>query len=424
MRPTIDSPRPGRRSAWAVRPVTARVRTTLPGHATRAAGGLSGSMKIRSKGSRCISTSAATSRGGTIREPAIRSAMSRRRLLRKEVETCGLCHARRGRIFRGLGAWSVAVRHPRCVASWPRALLPGRADADEVYNYGSFKQSRMFAAGVTCSDCHDPHSAKLRASGDGVCLQCHSSDKYAAATHNHHDGVKTPIACASCHMPARTYMVVDRRHDHSFRVPRPDLSAKLGTPNACDNCHNDKSAEWAAAAIESWYGPERRGFPKIRRGVPWRVERSADDAATLLAAVASDRNYPRVRAGERIDRSCAYVYRLRMSIWRGQGLLDPDPMVRIGALDMLENVPASPNLAACRRRFSPIPAAASVSGRRRCLPRYRPRTSQPPTAKSSSAPRPNLSRAQRFNADRPEVAFGAGKFFCKTRPFGRCRGRI
>jgi len=58
-----------------------------------------------------------------------------------------------------------------------------RADGqmlDEVYNYGSFKQSKMFAAGVTCSDCHEPHGATLRAPGDGVCLQCHSPDKYAA----------------------------------------------------------------------------------------------------------------------------------------------------------------------------------------------------------------------------------------------------
>ena len=93
---------------------------------------------------------------------------------------------------------------------------------DEVYNYGSFKQSRMFAAGVTCGDCHDPHSAKLRVSRDGVCLQCHSTDKYAGAAHSHHEVVKASVACASCHMPTHTYMVIDPRHDHSLRVPRPD----------------------------------------------------------------------------------------------------------------------------------------------------------------------------------------------------------
>jgi hypothetical protein len=131
---------------------------------------------------------------------------------------------------------------------------------DEVYNYGSFKQSKMFAAGVTCSNCHDPHSAKLRLSGDAACLQCHTPDKYAAVTHHRHEAVNPPVSCASCHMPTKAYMVVDRRHDHSFRIPRPDLSVKLGTPNACNDCHADKPAEWAASTIEGWHGPNRKGF--------------------------------------------------------------------------------------------------------------------------------------------------------------------
>jgi predicted CXXCH cytochrome family protein len=131
---------------------------------------------------------------------------------------------------------------------------------DEVFNYGPFKQSKMFAAGVTCSDCHEPHAAKLRAEGDGVCLQCHASDKYEVASHTHHVDVTPRVTCASCHMPVHTYMVIDKRHDHSLRIPRPDLSVKLGTPNACNDCHTDKSAQWAADAVERWHGPERNGF--------------------------------------------------------------------------------------------------------------------------------------------------------------------
>ena len=147
--------------------------------------------------------------------------------LRKEVETCGLCHARRGQFSENWlpGRW---LSETHVVSPISRGLYHADGQMlDEVYNYGSFKQSKMFAAGVTCSDCHEPHSAKLRASGDGVCLQCHAPDKYAAAAHHRHEGVSPPLGCASCHMPARTYMVVDRRHDHSFRIPRPDLSVTL-----------------------------------------------------------------------------------------------------------------------------------------------------------------------------------------------------
>src|SRR5262249_40491320 len=133
-------------------------------------------------------------------------------------------------------------------------------DVEEPYNYTPFKQSKMFAAGVACSDCHEPHSAKLRAPGDGVCLQCHEPDKYASNAHHHHAGVEPALTCASCHMPVRTYMVIDRRHDHSFRIPRPDLSVTLSTPNACNDCHTDKPAQWAAATVEGWFGSARKGF--------------------------------------------------------------------------------------------------------------------------------------------------------------------
>jgi Tfp pilus assembly protein PilF len=54
-------------------------------------------------------------------------------------------------------------------------------------------------------------------------------------------------------MPTKTYMVVDRRRDHSIRVPRPDLSASIGSPNACTQCHSNRSADWATHAIAGWY---------------------------------------------------------------------------------------------------------------------------------------------------------------------------
>jgi len=89
---------------------------------------------------------------------------------------------------------------------------------DEVYNYGSFKQSKMFSKGVTCSDCHDPHSVKLKLDGDKVCLQCHAAEKYAAAAHSRHEAVSPPPGCPSCHMPTRTYMVVRMRPDSAHDV--------------------------------------------------------------------------------------------------------------------------------------------------------------------------------------------------------------
>ena len=111
----------------------------------------------------------------------------------------------------------------------------------------------MYQQGVRCTSCHSPHTGKLKAEGSKVCLQCHAPN-YATTAHTFHKGNDAETDCRVCHMPTRTYMGNDVRHDHNFYVPRPDLSAKYGTPNACNACHNDKTAQWAAKAVVQWYG--------------------------------------------------------------------------------------------------------------------------------------------------------------------------
>jgi predicted CXXCH cytochrome family protein len=331
-------------------------------------------------------------------------------LLRKEVETCGLCHARRSAFSEDwVPGRSLSDTH--LVSPLVRGLYHADGQMlDEVYNYGSFKQSRMFAAGVTCSDCHEPHGAKLRAPGDGVCLQCHAPDKYAAVTHHRHAGATPALACASCHMPTRTYMVVDQRHDHSFRVPRPDLSAKLGTPNACNDCHRDKSAEWAASAVERWHGPDRKGFQNYAEAfhAAWTNQ---GNAATLLAAVASDRDAPAFARTSALTELGSRVSPTNLNLARA-GLSDPDPMVRIGALDMLEGVPA----ARAWQLAAPLLSDSSRGVRMRAasLLAVVPSTRQPATDRERfERAAAEFVAAQRLNADRPEARSTLGNFFTR-----------
>ena len=187
---------------------------------------------------------------------------------RHEVDSCGACHSRRQRLAdRDLpGA-------PFLDNFRPALLRAGLYHADgqqldEVYAYGSMLQSRMYQRGVRCTDCHDAHSLKLKAEGNSVCVQCHSQagnprfptltlKDYDSPQHHFHKAGTDGAQCVNCHMPVKNYMVVHARPDHSFRVPRPDLSEKLDTPNACNQCHADKPAKWAAAAVDRWYGPKR-----------------------------------------------------------------------------------------------------------------------------------------------------------------------
>lgn len=262
-------------------------------------------------------------------------------LLHTEVETCGRCHARRSEISENWvpGRWlyeTHAISSPLArEVYWPDGQI---RDVEEPYNYVPFKQSKMFAAGVTCSDCHDPHSGKQRIAGDGVCLQCHASETYAAKRHSHHEKeTAAQPSCVSCHMLERTYMLVDRRHDHSMRIPRPDLSVKLSTPNACNDCHADKPAQWAADAVARWFGPDRKGFQNYAEAFEAASNERAD-AAKLLAAVAADANAPAVARASALIALAPFVSQETAALAR-RGLSDPDPIVRIGAMDMLANIP-------------------------------------------------------------------------------------
>jgi predicted CXXCH cytochrome family protein len=334
--------------------------------------------------------------------------------LRKEAETCGLCHARRGEFSEDwIPGRTLSDTH--VVSPLARGLYHADGQMlDEVYNYGSFKQSRMFAAGVTCSDCHEPHSAKLRAPDAGVCLQCHSAEKYTAGAHRHHEDVVPAPTCVSCHMPARTYMVVDVRHDHGFRIPRPDLSARLGTPNACNDCHANKSPEWAASAIESWHGPNRKGFQNYAEA--FRAAWSATaDAPALLAAVASNGAAPAIARASALTELAPYLSPTNLEVAR-TALKDADPLVRIGALDMVEAAP--PNQ--LWPLVSPLLSdpAGGVRIRAAAVLAAVPAASQPPADRERfERAAAEFVAAQRLNADRPEARSGLGNFYARRRLF-------
>jgi predicted CXXCH cytochrome family protein len=331
-------------------------------------------------------------------------------ILRKEVETCGLCHARRSELSEDWvpGQW---LSDTHFVSPLSRGLYHADGQMlDEVYNYGSFKQSKMFAAGVTCSDCHEPHGATLRASGNGVCLQCHASEKYAATAHHHHEAVPQAQTCTSCHMPTHTYMIVDPRHDHSLRIPRPNLSVKLGTPNACNDCHSDKSFEWAASAIERWNGPARTGFQKYAEAfhASWLEQ---PDAASLLGAVASDGNTPAFARASAMTELASHLSPPNVSLAQA-GLTNSDPMVRLGALDMLQNMPS----AQLMPLVSPLLSDLSRGVRIRAASLL----ARLPSAQLPESVRSNFERAaaefvaaQQLNADRPEARSALGNFYAQ-----------
>lgn len=272
---------------------------------------------------------------------------------RAEIDGCAPCHSRRHRIGadRPVGDPLLDEFMPELVRA-PLYHADGQM-LDEVYEYGSFRQSKMYERGVRCSDCHDPHSGRTKMEGNALCLSCHGerpnpafptlpSKAYDSPAHHFHKMGTGGAECVSCHMTTRNYMVVDERHDHFFRVPRPDESARWGTPNACNTCHGDKTPAWAAAAVERWYGPGRQMDSRFVAAVS---AGQADElgAEAMLTAVAADTGRTAMARATALDLLRGYGAQAVDALTRGAA--ETDPIVRATAAGGLEQVPFTRRIA-------------------------------------------------------------------------------
>ncbi|QDV68315.1 photosystem I assembly protein Ycf3 [Rosistilla carotiformis] len=197
-----------------------------------------------------------------------------------QIEACAPCHSRRRVLKSG---FQPGQRF--CDFYEPELLQESTYHAngeilDEVYVYGSFIQSKMYHKGIRCSDCHDPHSLKLKQPGNATCTSCHAhpAGKYDTPSHHRHEPGTAGASCVECHMPETTYMAVDPRRDHSIRIPRPDLSVALGTPNACTGCHVELEQEKQPEEI-------RKRLPKFAEFVA-SSEHLPDDSYSKLTEYA------------------------------------------------------------------------------------------------------------------------------------------
>ncbi len=318
---------------------------------------------------------------------------------RMEVETCGLCHARRGQVWPDSAAGQMLAQTQRVALLEDGLYYADGQQLDEVYEYGSFLQSKMYRAGVTCSDCHDAHRSTTRATGNAVCATCHLLSRYDTTAHTHHATGTAGAGCVDCHMTPRNYMVVDARRDHGMKIPRPNLTPVTGAPNACTACHADKSAAWAATAAAAWYGaPDSTPMPTaVAIAAAWSQTPGAGEA---LVAMSRDSAQPGIVRATAISLMAGNPSRYALSAIQ-MALSARDPIVRRTAAEQLELFEptmrermALPLLDDTVRtvRLAALPALAGL-----------------PDSGWSSAQRASFARvlaeyraSQHFNADRPE----------------------
>ena len=250
------------------------------------------------------------------------------------LDTCSPCHARRSALTE-TDLHTRTLHDTHDVAVLEQGLYhPDGQILDEVFVHGSFVQSSMHAAGVTCTNCHNPHDAGATNPDAGTCLGCHAAATYAVAEHHHHPG-QADVDCISCHMGTQTYMGVDVRHDHSFRIPRPDLTAELGVPNTCNACHTDQTPDWAAGQIADWTGePPPPHFARVFAAADAHDYRARQQ---LMSLIELGEVSPIVRASA-LSRLTPWFDERAVNLVRVQ-LRDPDAMVRREAVRLVGLLP-------------------------------------------------------------------------------------
>lgn len=266
-----------------------------------------------------------------------------------QVETCGRCHARRAPLGDGFSA------HKRLMDDYlPSPLtaalyeLDGKIK-DEVFEYGSFTQSKMFAKGVRCSNCHNPHSAELKAPGNAVCLQCHNpsgktalpgidgaglqAKNYDSPEHHKHRSGEAGSQCVDCHMPGKFYMGNDYRHDHGFTLPNPERALRLGTPDACLGCHKSTTSARIVEQFRLWYGPQKNGSPRYDESL-WLIRNGKPGASRALYAMLDSKDLPAIRRATLLAELPSFPSQRALQV-AARNLADDAPQVRLAAAEAL-----------------------------------------------------------------------------------------
>lgn len=319
----------------------------------------------------------------------------------RELDVCARCHSLRSQITDEVTAADPLAQGFHLALLDPGLYWPDGQMRDEVYNHGSFLQSRMYAKGVVCSDCHEPHSQKLRVPGDGVCLQCHDAGRYTVKSHHMHDSGSTGARCAACHMPVQTYMQIDQRHDHSLRIPQPALSARIGAPNPCTDCHRDRSVAWAEQAIARAHPQRTTGFQTFGQSFA-DLEKGKAGAANAVLAIASDKSQPAIVRASAIQRLTYAGVGIEASAL-DVAMHDPSPMVRSAAAQA-----AGGRTDALMAMLSDPQRSVRITAITTLLQQSDPST-PPPAAPAFAAAKDDYLQALRFNGDRTEARSSLGQ---------------
>jgi Flp pilus assembly protein TadD len=330
------------------------------------------------------------------------------------LETCARCHARRAQLSEPYvpGQPLMGTHLPTLLEE--RLYFADGQIKDEVYEYASYKQSKMYQRGVICTDCHEPHSMKVFARDNTLCYRCHLAEKFGARTHHFHSPDSTGASCIDCHMPTRTYMGVDVRRDHSYRIPRPTFTEQFGVPNTCNACHPTKSVRWAEEYVTKWYG--KKGSDSLHYVYAlYAAWTGMPETPELLAQLSGNRNAPVVVRATALSMLKDYPLSESAEAVR-RAIIDGEPLLRLGGAQSLGVLPVEDQFNDAKHLLKDNLLSIRIEATAALL--------HVPLASLSANDRVLMEKAiqeyrsvQMFNADHPSAHMNLGNLALRSRDF-------
>ncbi len=317
------------------------------------------------------------------------------------LDNCGSCHARADDLTGAFQPGNSLFDHYSLqILDSAQRWYPDGQVHDEDYEYASFLSSKMHESGVTCMDCHNAHSMKLRLAGNDLCMRCHNGSFAKAPVinsvdHGHHQLSSKGNECIGCHMPVTVYMQRHARHDHGFTIPDPLLTKQLGIPNACNRCHADHSTDWALEKVDQWYGNKMQRHTRERARWIAAAQGGEDMAKEKLIGMLTS------KAESPYWRSVAATL-----LWRWSndsqvktvlltGLKDPHPLVREQAVRSLAESDTPETVAVLNPMLNDPALAVRIAAA------WALRSTVDPQSRAGGEPKTTLS----FDVDQPRGQF-------------------
>lgn len=230
----------------------------------------------------------------------------------RDSMVCAQCHSFRDQMDFGFRAgddyydhFLPLLEYTQEASEDPTWYPDGKTRRFSTNSLGIWQSECFVEGGATCTGCHVAahltdieQNEQLLPTNNGLCANCHRDLDENLTAHTFHPADSAGSSCVECHMPRSVVSIRATMRDHSISIPSPANTARYGIPNACNECHDGTTPEWAEERMDEWWGdtPRRRKIERRAGAYTGAREMSREALDDLLAISADEAEGPLNRA--------------------------------------------------------------------------------------------------------------------------------